>query len=133
MQLTVTFYGFPDNDPPGKDIEFPVIHQQAGGAGTFEDPITAATAQPGNFSPGTRMYIPQLQKYLIVEDSCASCNPDQVDIWMESESGNPAESVDQCEQAWTPPTPLEVEINPPPGRPVDVTPFYDVGSSTCKI
>jgi len=31
-----------DNCPPGGAIAYPVIHQQAGGVGTFQDPITYA-------------------------------------------------------------------------------------------
>ena len=83
MLMTITFYGFPDNDPPSKDIAFPAIHAQAGGTGTFDDPITAAVATPengGRITPGTRLYVPSLQKYLIIEDSCASCAPDQIDV-----------------------------------------------------
>lgn len=136
MQLKLTFYGFPDNDPPGKAIAFPVIHQQAGGTGTFDDPITAATATQdngGRFPPGVRMYVPSLQKYLIVEDSCAACSPDQVDIWMESEANSPSEEVQRCEEAWTPDTPVEVEISPASGRPVDRTPFFNVSTGTCRI
>src|SRR5437763_17196568 len=39
----VTLYGFVDNSPPSAIISNPVIHQKAGGTGTFSDPITFAT------------------------------------------------------------------------------------------
>ncbi len=40
----VTMYGFPDNDPPDTAyIANPVLHQLAGGTGTFNDPITFAS------------------------------------------------------------------------------------------
>ncbi len=51
--------------------------------GTYQDPITVATHK-GSFKPGTRMYVPFAKKYLIVEDECATCAPDHIDIWMES-------------------------------------------------
>ena len=31
MQLKMTFYGWPNNDPPGDDIAYPSRHQKAGG------------------------------------------------------------------------------------------------------
>src|SRR4051794_570915 len=40
----VTFYGWPDNSPPGPAIAYPVIHSQADGTGSYADPITFATA-----------------------------------------------------------------------------------------
>lgn len=129
-RFEVTFYGWPDNDPPGNAISDPVIHQGAGGRGTSDDPITVAVRQ-GRFQPGTRMYLPALRKYLIVEDTCASCESDQIDIWMESD-GRFDEQVIACEEAWTPDGPLEVEIDPPQGRPVSTTPFFDKNSGRCN-
>ncbi|GDY30080.1 hypothetical protein [Gandjariella thermophila] len=42
--MLVTLYGARDNDPPGSsDISYPQIHSQAGGTGTYDDPITFAT------------------------------------------------------------------------------------------
>ncbi|WP_437590727.1 hypothetical protein [Sorangium sp. So ce1000] len=126
----VTFYGWPDNDPPGNAISDPVIHQGAGGRGTSDDPITVAVRR-GRFQPGTRMYVPSLRKYLIVEDTCASCGSEQIDIWMESD-GRFDEQVIACEEAWTPEEALEVEIDPPAGRPVSETPFFDKNSGRCN-
>jgi 3D (Asp-Asp-Asp) domain-containing protein len=129
-QYKVTFYGSPDNDPPcSADIAHPVIHEKAGGTGTFEDPITVATHE-GSFAPGTRMYVPSLEKYLIVEDTCASCGADHIDIWMESDCQSDA--VLACEDAWTPDEPVDVEINPPAGRSVSTTPFFDKSSGQCN-
>lgn len=87
MQLKMTFYGWPDNAQRGDDIAYPIKHQKAGGTGTYDDPITVAVvtqSNGGNWSPGTLMYVPSLQKYLIVEDECASCDKDQIDVWMNS-------------------------------------------------
>jgi hypothetical protein len=73
----LTLYGFFDNSPPGTDIAHPVIHSGAGGKGTFADPITFAVApQVENvMKPGTKIYIPSLQKYFIMEDDCTSSGP----------------------------------------------------------
>jgi hypothetical protein len=37
MYLKVTFYGWPDNEPPGDAIAYPTWHQTAGGTGAWED------------------------------------------------------------------------------------------------
>src|SRR5262249_39093747 len=38
----ITGYGWPDNTPPSANISNPVVHQSAGGTGTYADPITIA-------------------------------------------------------------------------------------------
>src|SRR5262249_43801558 len=81
-----TMYGWPDNDPPGTAaIAHPVLHQQAGGTGTYEDPITFAS-DPRDLPFGTIIYVPYLQKYFIAEDTCAEAlkstsDPVQIDLW----------------------------------------------------
>jgi hypothetical protein len=54
----VTFYGALDNCPPGGDIAYPKLHKEAGGKGTFEDPITFAGAEK-SMKPGTVICIPK--------------------------------------------------------------------------
>ncbi len=133
-KLILTFYGFPDNDPPGNIISYPKIHQVAGGTGTYEDPITVAivtTDNGGNWAPGTLMYVPYLKKYLIVEDECATCVPDQIDVWMNSDSNFPSEVL-QCQKTWTPKEPVEVEINPPADREVITIPLFDTSTGQCS-
>jgi hypothetical protein len=46
-----TFYGYPDNDPPGPATAHNCggRNYKAGGTGTFSDPVTMATA-PGEFN-----------------------------------------------------------------------------------
>lgn len=88
----VTFYGYPDNDPPNSDaIAFPrsdgykTLHNRAAGSGDWRDPITfAAGTRFRNLHPvGTRIYVPYLEKYFIFEDSCASCSSSAwVDLWI---------------------------------------------------
>jgi hypothetical protein len=95
----MTNYGYDDNSCQTEqqmscgDIAFPgygpQMHMQATeGAGTYDDPITAAAAAnddgSGGFesaagvtlSPGTMIYNPLTQKYYIMEDSCAECSAD---------------------------------------------------------
>ena len=48
----VTGYTIHDNDPAGRAIAYPgTFHAQAGGTGTYDDPITLA-AQAGDYAPG---------------------------------------------------------------------------------
>ncbi len=132
--LTLTLYGYPDNDPPSTTIAYPQIHQVAGGTGTYDNPVTVAIMTEmngGNWSPGTKMYVPYLKKYLIVEDECATCVANQIDVWVDSNNTHPNEVL-QCEKAWTPKQPVEVEINPPVGREVITDPFFDVSTGQCR-
>src|SRR5258705_11202427 len=75
QQTFITFYGWWDNTPPGGDIAHPQIHSTAGGKGTFADPITFATAS-AELSPGTKVWVPRVGKYFIMEDSCQECEAD---------------------------------------------------------
>ncbi len=78
MNVYLTGYSFWDNTPPGSArIARPVVHRQAGGTGTYHDPITVAVGHSKSggssrmdYPAGTRFYFPQLQKYGIVEDLC---------------------------------------------------------------
>ncbi|MFF7361463.1 cysteine/serine endopeptidase inhibitor [Streptomyces sp. NPDC008125] len=73
-----TGYTWFDNTPRGSaQISAPVIHDQAGGTGTWEDPITLAvghTVEGGkdtlDYPAGTRFYMPKVRRYFIVEDAC---------------------------------------------------------------
>jgi hypothetical protein len=73
----VTGYTWFDNTPSGNDISNPVIHQGAGGVGSFADPTTVAVGHSKigskdvlDYAPGTKFYVPSLRRYLIVEDTC---------------------------------------------------------------
>lgn len=68
-----TFYGFPDNDPPGPAIALNCGRGlTAGGTGSYSDPLTFASA-PNEFIPCEVIYDPYLRKYLRYEDHCADC------------------------------------------------------------
>ncbi|MFT4166622.1 MAG: ubiquitin-like domain-containing protein [Microlunatus sp.] len=88
-QIFTTGYTYWDNTPPGSaQIARPVIHERAGGTGTWKDPITVAV-QAGRFDFGTRFYLPELKKYFIVEDLCGACHDGRnggaytLDIWVD--------------------------------------------------
>lgn len=74
----VTGYAIYDNTPPGSPvISNPVLHQVAGGTGTYQDPITVAVGHSIinghdilDWFQATRFYIPNLRRYFIVEDTC---------------------------------------------------------------
>lgn len=74
----ITGYGYPDNTPTNSAaISHPVLHSQAGGIGTFADPITVAVGHSIingkdilDYPAGTKFYIPNLRRYFIVEDTC---------------------------------------------------------------
>lgn len=78
MTVFLTGYSYWDNTPPGSSIiGRPVIHEFAGGIGTYDDPVTIAVGWSiyfdrhfEDFSPGTLFYIPRLRRYAIVEDLC---------------------------------------------------------------
>jgi hypothetical protein len=139
----LTFYGWPDNSPPGNAIAypksdgFPTVHNGAGGTGTYADPITFATDQ-AELPVGTRLFAPLIEKYLIMEDDCAECDTDwsgsqkwHIDVWMNSNATDNSSAVLDCEDQWTR-TSTTVEVNPPPGRDATTPPLFDTGTNTCR-
>jgi len=78
MEIFLTGYSYWDNTPPGTAaIAKPVLRREAGGTGSYQDPITIAVGhtlaggrQTLDFPAGTRFYLPRLRKYAIVEDVC---------------------------------------------------------------
>ncbi len=86
----VTGYTYWDNSPPGSaQIARPIIHDRAGGTGTWKDPITVAVGFGPRFAFGTKFYLPDLKKYFIVEDLCGACSDGRnggaytLDIWLD--------------------------------------------------
>lgn len=106
--VKVTYYGAPDNDPPGDATAYPCGGRDyhAGGVGTYDDPLSFATA-PGEYDECEIVYLPYMKKYLRMEDYCQGCYEDyesgtkHIDIW----TGNSASGGDaqiQCEDDLTP-------------------------------
>ncbi|MFC0431253.1 hypothetical protein [Kutzneria buriramensis] len=121
----ITFYGAADNDPPGsRQIAFPnVMHGQAGGTGTFADPITFA-AQQGRFAPGTKIYVPDVQRYFILEDTCADCSGPHIDLWTGAATDR---GIVRCENSLTRNGSRPYQLNPPAGLPVSPGDLYSNG------
>ena len=84
LRAYTTSYTWYDNTPPGssaiaysKSDGFPTLHTEAGGSGTYVDPITIAVGHvitkgesKPDFPPGTIFYIPNVRRYFVVEDVC---------------------------------------------------------------
>lgn len=134
IKTLITFYGWPDNDPPGFGIAYPAphypesLHSHASGTGTFDDPITFAS-DPDEWAIGTKLYVPYIKKYIIMEDWCSTCVENwqdskyHLDIWMESNEDTDESSLKKCQAFWTRRI-ASIETNPPPNRPVSKTPFF---------
>tara|TARA_R110000787_G_scaffold180356_1_gene292461 strand:- start:168 stop:701 length:534 start_codon:yes stop_codon:yes gene_type:complete len=116
MDVFLTGYSYWDNTPRASAaIARPVVHTQAAGIGTYDDPITLAVGHSIHFDrsfmdfpTGTRFYVPRLRKYAIVEDLCGDGNKPQhgpchsgyegyiwLDIYVDgSQAGN--QSANEC-------------------------------------
>lgn len=137
--VEVTFYGAYDNDPSGsRDISNPVIHSQAGGVGSYADPLTfASPSGSGAYAVGTKIYVPFLQKYFIKEDTCATswtapngCGAvSHVDLYMGNPSTNSA--VVNCEEALTPNGNTTIIVNPASNLAYDATPLWNQTTGVC--
>jgi hypothetical protein len=150
----VTLYGFVDNSPPSAIISNPVIHQKAGGVGTFSNPVTFAT-DIHEEKPGTIVYYSFLQKYFIMEDTCTECSADfrgppgngdnptpvraghlwRIDLWAGGDKRslkNPDKTaLLNCEDNLTQNNGGQVIVNPPNNLPVDTTPIYNASTRKC--
>ena len=123
-RATVTFYGWPDNSPPGNRIAHPVIHQVASGNGTYCNPTTFATeptdAENDEIPYGTRIYVPYVKKYFIREDDCTTSGPQGLgcsglwfDLWIGGDAKSRGSAVIRCENSITRSVKVTVIINPP--------------------
>jgi hypothetical protein len=132
----VTFYGFDDNDDGNPThlgtaiISNASIHGFANeDLGTYDRPGTLATDKDF-LTPGTRIYVPALQRYYVMEDTCTECSEDwwqnklHIDLYV---SGTGAELA-SCENRLTMDR-SEIIINPPSNLPVKTGPVcnYSVG------
>jgi hypothetical protein len=121
----VTFYGFDDNDDGNPThlgtniISHAVVHASATeDEGTYDRPGTLA-ADTGFLPPGTKVYVPALQRYYVMEDTCVECSEDwlqnkpHVDLYV-SGSG---EELAACEDRLTMEQ-ARIIVAPPIGLPV---------------
>jgi hypothetical protein len=121
----ITFFSARDNDPPGsRAIAFTnVLHKQAGGTGTFEDPLTLAAGN-GQMLPGTKVYVPDVKRYFVLEDICSSCANGHIGLWAGAATDN---GVLACEDSLTHDGFRPYEVNPPPGLTVIPGDLYQNG------
>lgn len=137
----VTLYSSRDNTPPGsRAIAYPAVHPEAGGTGTYADPITLATSRD-ELPAGTCVYYPYLRRYFVMEDDCVACDQDwagagpdggpnfpHLDVW----AGDSDDSgITACERSLTQAGQVPVVIDPPPGLPAVTAPIYDGDEGAC--
>jgi hypothetical protein len=132
IRIDLTGYSWYDNTPAGSaEVSNPIVHHSAGGRGTYADPITVAVPS-SKYRPGTRFYLPTVERYVIIEDtgaSSASAGADtHLDMWVDGRDGSES-AVQQCMDEITGSVPAEV--NPPPGRTVLAGPIYS--GHTCRV
>ncbi|HET6274562.1 MAG TPA: hypothetical protein VFE16_01325 [Candidatus Cybelea sp.] len=131
VSATITFYGWPDNSPPGNQIAHPVIHKRAGGDGTYCNPTTFATerANDKTIPYGIKIYVPFIKQYFIREDLCASSGPTKgsgsqgchklwFDLWIGGTAKSKSHDVIACERKLTPGGEVAVTLWPRDGMPV---------------
>jgi hypothetical protein len=103
------------------------------GTGSYADPITASVAAPPNrdWRPGTRFYLPSIQRYAIAQDTHASPGrtpgEGHLDLWLNNAPHTAANGcLDKIDK-----DNAEVEIDPPADRPV-TTPTLE-GNGHCAL
>lgn len=124
LSAWITGYTYWDNTPPGSAaIARPVVHERAGGVGTWADPVTVAVGRSGggwHYEPGTRLYLADLRKYAVVEDLCGACGGGRggrvhIDIYVGG-AATSAATASACAMKIT--AVQDIVVNPGPGRPV---------------
>ena len=145
-----TGYTWFDNSPPGTNICCGVVHNAAGGTGTYGDPITLAaglvSANVLDYPRGTLFYMPDVRRYFMVEDSCGSVGTGchvvsghagattWVDRWVGGTASDSQKAVQDCADFLTDDggtTPLHTIVeNPPPGLAVVPGPLFQNGLCT---
>lgn len=129
-----------------KQLAYPVLHTVSGGTGTYANPITAAVGVSTasgtpvlDYPAGTRLYIPTLRRYFLVEDVCSTTTPPQdgpchalktagnaappgattwIQVWIDGQSGT-AEQVKECATSLSAGL-TTVVVNPKPSLPVQL-------------
>jgi hypothetical protein len=147
----VTAYSWFDNTPPGSSaVSHPAVHRRAGGTGTYDDPVTVAVGHDRSTGrdvldvpAGTRLYLPYLQRYLVVEDTCGDGPAPQdgpchdlsqappgttlwLDVWIGGAGGDP-DAVAACADRLTGAGGRTAVRDPSRGLPVRAGPLYSGG------
>ncbi|MCJ1269721.1 hypothetical protein MMC22_009613 [Lobaria immixta] len=105
--VEVTYFGYPDNSPPGPGISFSCGRRGliAGGNGTYGDPVTFSAAAGGDFQDCEIIYLPYVQKYARYEKDCDQCKTDwdknqktHIALWLGSNSFSGGDALINCEK-----------------------------------
>jgi hypothetical protein len=127
--IELTGYSFQDNQGGNNaEISCPIIHKQAGGTGTYEDPITVASggksgsASADGITCGDRFYLPSVRRYVIVEDTGNTPNKSEPHLDMYVADDPTKECMNKISGTVT------AIPNPPQGLPVIAGPIGDHGS-----
>jgi hypothetical protein len=121
----ISYYSARTNEPSGsRAIAYPdVLHGQAGGRGTFGDPLTFA-ARERSFKLGTRIYVPDVKRYFVLEDLCSQCSSTGLNLWAGAANDS---GVSDCTKSLTRSGDRPYVVDPPAGLPVDAGDLYQSG------
>ncbi|EGC37978.1 hypothetical protein DICPUDRAFT_29357 [Dictyostelium purpureum] len=133
----LTFYAAGDNCPPSAEIAYPTTSMpQAGGVGTYSDPITCASASAW-FPVHSLVYIPAYKKYFIMADSCEECENEwdddgtyHIDAWLGPSTVS--QGTTNCEVQLSLSN-TQFIINPVSTYAVITTPFFQNGTCITPI
>lgn len=125
FQAFITGYSSATNEPPNSTtIWLDGKGGNAGGTGTYDDPITVAVAKD-RFRHGTLFYLPHLKRYFKAEDLCPPCKSGRDGLpWLDvyvGDAGGP--DVLKCKGKLT--GVREVIQNPKATHEVESGPIYD--------
>ncbi|MEP7160232.1 MAG: hypothetical protein ABI746_03950 [Dermatophilaceae bacterium] len=146
LRVFLTGYTWYDNTPAGSAVlSHPVVHASAGGSGTWGDPLSLAVGHSLatgsdvlDLPAGTRVYLPSLARYAVVEDTCGDGPSPQsmachirpagtdlhLDVWLNG-SGAGADAAAACAQQVT--DIVQAIVSPGPGLPVRSGPVSRAG------
>jgi hypothetical protein len=135
MKIWLTGYSYQDNTPAGSaEVSQPILHQDAGGTGTYADPITVAVPGKGSgiWKAGSKFYLPTVKRYVIAEDTGASPAPSgqdgHLDMWIGGKGGTKS-ATDSCMDKITG-TGVPATFNPPANLPVISGPVWN---QSCRV
>ena len=147
QETQITFFGYPDNcddigcynDNTAYDCQNPDGSDRgniAGGDGTFGNPLSVAIQPGGNFQPCQIGYTTYLQKFIMFDGLCASCDTNHIDIWVQSACSDTPDNVCACEDQLTPDGDQYIYYGITEDEPsvfnVDTTGLYDSSSQSCS-
>ena len=148
LTVTIGFYSYADNNNSTQiyypqSLGYPTPHNAASGDGSYNNPITMGGAK-SVFSPGTKLYVYALNKYVVMEDYCSVCENDwswsqkrTIQIWIGGDGTSSAASLASCSATLTGFISQSnyaglILPNPPStGLAVNTTPLFNTASSVC--